>query len=435
MNFVVAGFMLAIVGSTSTAVLAQSTVQPLPQIEPRPQLELRRIQLPERVLTLPDNETSSNVIDFENVQGRPSGVGIALSNQYEKTHGVSFGRGASVHVCARVFDDVNVSLCPYPQAASGNRVAVHEVRAGGATMEMSFSRPVQAVSMRINPTGGNLDEAFVAELTGFDAAGKQLVHENIEFKWYQDAFSWPTVAGFETDEARLSRVTVVLHRVARANAPVRFLFDDLTLIYSPEETLSPVAVALDAEQAPPKSPGRIVQSPEIGNAQSGLQLYPAATRRRAEIDWDAVDVTLAQQDAQNLKSPNFKGAKFVNAAELPVLLPSTVDAGSLLVVGNRDSYNAYFSVDGRAHSLYGSRMLTLMKAASGATADTTNLTLIRSRESMIGSFALYGASYALTRHCIDDSAEDDPACYDKDALGEVAAGMVVVVGEAGKGRP
>ena len=67
---------------------------------------------------------AQGVIDFENAQGPAAGAGIQLTNQYEASHGASFGRGASIHFCARVFDDVNASLCPYPSAASGQRAAV-----------------------------------------------------------------------------------------------------------------------------------------------------------------------------------------------------------------------------------------------------------------------------------------------------------------------
>jgi hypothetical protein len=414
--------------SASPSVLGQ-------QLEPRPDLLSRAPVLAERVVVEANDETAPGVIDFENVQGRQVGAGIELRDQYKKTHGLTFGRGDSVHFCARVFDDVNASLCPYPQAASGKRAAAHDVRSGGPAMVMSFSRPIEAVSMRINPTGGSLDEVFVAELTGFNDGGEQLVQETIRFNWNQDAFAWPITAGFETDAAQVSRVTVVLRRVAQNNQPVRFLIDDLTLVYTPERALSPVAAALDAERAPPKVNAEIVQSPEIGDAQQGLRIYPAATRKRAVIDWDAVDLALEGQAVKGLTAANYKGEKFVEAAELPVLLPSQADAGSPVIVGNRDSYNTYFTVGGRAHSLYGSRLLTVIAPARGATPDQTNLTFMKSDETLIGSFALYGASYSITRQCLNGNVEDDPACHDEGALEDIVAGLVVVVGEAGRRRP
>ena len=129
-------------------------------VQPRPVLQQRTIDLSQMRVAIPEQEITPGLIDFENVQGPQLGVGIALTNQYEQSHGVSFGRGASVHFCARRTDDVMASLCPYPQAASGQRAAVHDVRSGGPVMVMTFSRPVEALSMRINPTGGRLDEVL-----------------------------------------------------------------------------------------------------------------------------------------------------------------------------------------------------------------------------------------------------------------------------------
>ena len=407
----------------------------LAQTAPRPVLQQRTIDLNQLRLAVPQAEITPGLIDFENVQGPQVGAGIELTNQYAQSHGVTFGRGASVHFCARVTDDVMASLCPYPQGASGQRAAAHDVRSGGAAMVMTFDRPIEALTMRINPTGGALDEVFVARLIGFDASGEQLVQEDIRFNWYQDAFSWPTSAGFETDGAQVARVTVELQRVSVGNRSVRFLIDDLTLAYSPERQMSPVAAALAEETAPPKVDAEIVQSTDVGGAQDELRLYPAATRKRTVIDWDAVDAALTEQDAQGLASAPRQGDQFINAAELPVLLPSEADAGSLIIVGNRDSYSAHFTVAGRSHSLYGSRLLTVMAPAEGATADETNLTLMRSDEALTGSFVLYGASYSLTRYCINEDAATDAACHDGDALGAVAAGLVVVVGDAGRGRP
>lgn len=416
-------------------ILLFLTVDALAQTEPRPVLQQRSIDLRDLRLALPQPEITPGLIDFENVQGSQVGAGVRLNDQYANSHGVIFGRGASVHYCARLTDDVMASLCPYPQAASGQRAAAHEVRSGGAAMVMTLTRPIEAVTMRINPTGGTLDEVFIARVTGFDASGEQIVQQDTRFNWYQDAFSWPTSAGFKTDGAEITRVTVELQRVSVGNRPVRFLIDDLMLGYAPERETPPVAAALAEERAPPRSSGEIIQSPSVGSAQEELRLYPAATRKRAAIDWDAVEAALTEQNAQGLVAAPHQGRRFVNAAELPVLLPSAVDAGSLIVVGNKDSYSAHFTVAGRAHSLYGSRLLTVMTPARGATRDQTNLTLMRSDEALIGSFSLYGASYSITRHCIDEDVATDPACHDADALGDVAETMVVVVGDAGRRRP
>ncbi|MHA7871112.1 MAG: hypothetical protein ACX939_02050 [Hyphococcus sp.] len=423
---------IAAVCSAGLAMLAGAATA---QTEPRPALQRQVIDLGNLKLALPREETPENVIDFENAQGPQAGAGIRLTTQYAQSHGVTFGRGASVHFCRPSSDDVMASLCPYRSAASGQRVAAHEVRLGGAAMLLNFSRPVESMSMRINPTGGILDEVFVAEISGFDAAGEEIVQSTSWFNWYQDAFSWPTSVGFETDAGRVVRASITLRRVARNNQPVRFLIDDLSLLYAPESTLPPVAEALAEDDRPPRAQGEIVQSTEIGAAQDALRLYPAATRRRAAIDWDAVERALDAQKDQGLAPMRYQGGRFVSRAELPVLLPMSADAGSVIVVGNRDSYTAHFQKDGRAYSLYGSRLLTLMKPARGAVRDETNLTLMRSDEALTASFALYGASYSLTRHCLNEDAASDAACHDADAMGEVAADLVVVVGEAARRRP
>jgi len=404
------------------------------QIEQR-RIQSRTLDIQNQVLRLPEAEITPGLIDFENVEGPQSGVGVALTTQYRESHGVSFGRGASVHYCARSTDDVMASLCAYQSAASGRRAAVHDVRAGGPAMVMTFDRPVEAITMRINPTGGVMDEAFIARVSGFDADGKEIVQEDTQFNWYQDAFAWPTSVGFKTDGAEIARATVQLLRVSVNNRPVRYLIDDLPLGYTPERTLPPVAAALAEETAPPRSDARVVQSARQGSFRDELRIYPVATRKRAAIDWDAVDAAMAEQNALGLAAASYQGQGFVDAAELPVLLPSTADAGSLIVVGNADSYTAHFTTGGRAYSLYGSRLLTVMRPAQGAVADQTNLTLMRTDEALIGSFVLYGASYSLTRHCIDESAADDSACHDADSMGDVAASLVVVVGDAGRGRP
>ena len=381
---------------------------------------------------LPSQEPG--VIDFENVEGQQIGAGIALSDQYSKSHGVTFGRGASVHFCARVFDDVNASLCPYPQAASGRRAAAHDVRSGGPAMVMDFSRDVSAVSMRINPTGGVIDEVFVAELAGFDANGERVANASVEFNWRQDAFTWPTSAALRG--ARFSRLTVSLRRVAQNNQPVRFLIDDLVLQYASDETASPVAAAIADQKGPPRARGAvIVQSTEVGGAQDEMRLYPAATRKRTTIDWDAVEKALGEQKDMDLAATPYRGERFVAAAELPLLLPASADPGSVIVLGNRDSVNAHFTLGGAAYSLYGSRLLTVIGKNEGAPGVGDAVAFTGTEQSLVASFSVYGAAYALTRHCKDESVTADPACHDRDALGKVAADLVVAVGEAGRARP
>lgn len=434
----IAGFAVSAAGVAVVVTSAFAQTAPRPQIQPRPTLDLSALS--NRIAVRPDDELQNvAVIDFENVQGPRAGSGIALANQYAQSHGVSFSAGVSVHGCSRgefATTAAFVSLCPYPAAASGRRAALFDARAGGAgAMTMSFSKPVNAVSMRINPTGGQFGESFVVQMDGYNESGARIASDTMRFNYDDDAFTWPNTASLKTDQGGFARVTAELRRAAQNNQAVRFLFDDLTLSYAPEQTLSPAAEAIRELRRPPRVEAEVVQSPNVGDAQNELRLYPAAVRKRAVIDWDAVDEVIAQQNERGLSAAAYRGQNFVDAAELPLLLPGAADPGSVVVAGNRDSYTAYFTVGGLAHSLYGSRLLTVMTAAQGSKPDAANLTLMRADESLTGSFALFGASYSITRHCKNDSVEDDPDCHNADALGDVAGALVVVVGQAGRGRP
>lgn len=385
--------------------------------------------------TKPD--AAAGVIDFEDVEGAADGAGIRLDKQYDASHGVSFGPGVSVHFCQQSSDDVMSSLCSYPQAASGRRAAVYDPRSGdAAAMTMNFSRAVQAVSFRINPTGGRLDETFLVNLIGFDVNGARVASSSQNFVWRQDAFTWPTVIGFETGGANFARVTVELRATSQNNQPVRFLFDDLALSYSVEPETAPVFSDLTEQRRPTRiGNADVVQSPEMREVQDELRLYPAATRIRVPIDWETAEIAAAEQAAQGMAAPAFNGAAFADRAELPLLLPRIADPGSLNVVGNRDAYSATFSAGGRDYAFYGSRVLTLVNPAGGAPSRAENVQLIEGDDALTASFSLYGASYTLTRYCLEDWAPSDPACHDAEALGDVAASMMVHIGAAGRGRP
>ena len=166
-----------------------------------------------------------------------------------------------------------------------------------------------------------------------------------------------------------------------------------------------------------------------------MRLYPAATRIRTAIDWDAVDATLERQRDLNLSAASHDSAAFVDVATLPLLLPSQADAGSLSVVSEGDSYHADFSISGRGYSFYGTRVLTLINPAEGAPAPGANVTAIATNHALIASFSLYGASYTLTGYCRNDSVLEDPSCHNRDAIGDVARQMAVAVGAAGRARP
>lgn len=426
----------------AAALLASSaTAQTAPDTPPvvQPQSPAARIGafLSDLRLQTP-NQQERATIDFENVAASAQvGARVALERQYEPSHGLVFSRGASIARCSTATTtaaaEISLSLCPYPRAASGEYVAAYDVRAGGPDLIMSFSRAVTAVSMRINPTGGEPDELFVAEANGYDQAGARVATNIVRFNWYQDAFAWPTVLDLES-EAALARVTVSLRRAAQNNQPVRFLLDDLTLAYAPADETPPVVEALAAQNGPARARDAvIVQSPQTGSAQSRLRLYPAAVRKRTAIDWDGVEAALARQKDLNIAAAPYSGARFVDAAELPLLLPSRADR--VVIVGNRDSYNAQFAVDGRDYSLYGSRLLTVVNKHNAAPAATDAIVFAGTQEALTASFSLYGAVYTLTRHCADENVDGDPACHDRDQLGDVAGALAVTVGAAGRRRP
>jgi|GEM_PF-1879976 len=388
----------------------------------------------------PEQAGAQRIIDFENA---PAGtvattrVSPSLTTQYRDSHGVSFGKGASVQLCTDNYDELNVRLCPYPRAASGQRVALHDVEAGGPAMQIGFDDPVSSVSVRINPTGGRTDEEFIARMIGYDAAGNRAGVGTIRFNWYQDAFTWPTSLAIRAPEGQgFSRIDIDLRPVANNNA-VRFLIDDLTFTPAQVVATPPVAAALGALDGPPRV-GRaiVVQSPQIGEAQSTLQIYPAAVRKRLAIDWDAVDAALADQSLLGLVNAAIAGPgqKYLDLAALPVLLPQNADAGSLQVFGNSDTVNAVWRANGRDYAVYGSRLVSVIEKAQGASGVQAAVTFSGTDDDLTASFSLFGASYAVSQFC-NGGADADPACNDRDALGAVAADLVVAVGETGRTRP
>ncbi len=394
----------------------------------------------------PAQPSQGGVIGFEDIAppaGASASTGAPLTDQYRKVHGVSFGGGASVHVCSANYD-VRARIataCPYPQAASGQRAALHDVRAGGRAMQISFDQPVQSIAMRINPTGGQLDEEFIARATAFDENGARIAVSAFRFNWYQDALSWPTSISLRDDKTGRSftRATIELLRVAQNNQPVRFLIDDLAYANAPEPALGrpPVAAGIaDLDGPPAAGTGVIVSSPQIGPLQANLQKYPAPLRKRLDIDWDAVDADLAEQSALGIAAaaPSGRSARFVDIAELPLLLPTVAEPGSLQVFGNPDTMNAAWRHQGRDYGVYGSRLVTVIAPARGAPGVRSAITFSGTEDDLTASFSLYGASYAVTQYC-RGGARADPDCYDRDRLGAVVESLAVVVGAAGRGRP
>ena len=391
-----------------------------------------RLRLPRE-----DDTPDAGLIDFDTI-GSPStgaSVSVALTTQYRESHGVTFGKGASVHFCTDSYNEFSQSQCPYPQAASGKWAALHDVNDGGRAMVVNFAAGISSVKMKINPTGGRLDEEFIAQINGFDSQGNRIATNSLRFPWFQDAFSWPTEISV-TGRGVMTRITVELRRVAANNQPVRFLIDDLSFERGP--IAPPVAAALNALDGPPQvGAGVIVQSPRRGGVQSGLQVYPAATRKRVAIDWDAVDAALADQQTLGLRAvtPPAAGQQYIDRAELPVLLPISADGNVLHVFGDRDSVNTVYYRDGRGYAVNGSRLLTVLKPAAGSPGVRSAISFSGSEDDLTASFSLYGASYTLTQHCLEVGLSADAACHDRDMLGKAAEELVVVVGTAGRARP
>jgi len=429
-------------------ILLERALQEQPVLR-RPQIpELLEIDPSRLKLSEPDDDAGGDqsgddmgVIRFDETFGDPIPGGTALNDQYARSHSVVFGRGATIQTCSQTsFDDatraaVGGGPCAYPRAASGQNAGLYDLR-GGQALRLDFSKEIMGLSVKVNPTGGALDEPFEMRLTGFGADGKQVAQNSQAFVWRQDAFTWPTIAGLAMKEGRMARVTLELRRPRRANQSVRFLFDDLVLHYAPEREDNPVFAALDEQQRPPQIVGpEIVQSPNDARLRNELRLYPPATRIRTAIDWPAAQKTLAEQEGLGLGAAPLGDIRAIDIAELPVLAPSRADAGTLSIAGQRDSYHADFDRGGRGYSIYGTRVLTRIRPASGAAAPTENLRFIELEYGFAATFSLYGASYTVTRYCLNDSPAEDPACYDKDALGEMAREMVVVIGEAGERAP
>lgn len=422
-------------------VTAQETpVQPEPRrIDPGRVLDVLRDRLEQARADDPEKDAQADgLIDFETIRSDSARRAVPLTTQYRESHGVTFGRGVSVHLCTDDYDEFARSACPYPRAASGQRAALYDIETGGNRfMTIDFVNGVSTVSAKINPTGGNLDEEFIAQMNGFDANGTRIATNSLRFRWFQDAFAWPTEISM-TGKGVMARVTIELRRVASNNQNVRFLIDDLRFAIAEEEVAPPVAAGLAALDGPPRvGRGQIVQSPRVGPAQSELQIYPAATRKRLAVDWDRVEAALADQQTLGLTAakPIRDGQKYIDQAELPVLLPQAADPGTLMVFGNKDTINAVWRIGGRGYSAYGSRLVTVLQKPGGAPGVREAITFSGSEDELTGAFKLYGVSWTITQYCQEGGESADPACYDRDRLGEVAGDLVVAVGEAGRARP
>ncbi|MEM9496000.1 MAG: hypothetical protein AAGA09_08345 [Pseudomonadota bacterium] len=381
-----------------------------------------------------DTET---VIRFDAVLGDPIQGGTALDDQYSESHGVRFGPGATIEQCRRASTNATAyvppSPCGYDRAASGQNAAHYDPRRGRGALRVDFARAVSGFSFKVNPTGGEIDTSFQVLLNGFDADGERIARATQSFVWRQDAFAWPTTAALRASNgARIDYATIELR--PQRGETVRFLFDDFSLDYAPDE--NPVVADLRGETRPPRlARPQVVQSPEDPAVARELRIYPAATRIRTVIDWPAARNAVARQDARGIGPAGLSDRRAIDVAELPVILPSRADGGTLSVVGQRDSYHADFDRDGIGYSVYGTRVLTRVARAPGGSQPANNLRIIELEYGLAATFSLYGASYTVTRYCRNDNPAEDPACYDRDALGDLAAELAVVIGANGERSP
>ncbi|MEM9014964.1 MAG: hypothetical protein AAGB02_07635 [Pseudomonadota bacterium] len=378
------------------------------------------------------------VFTFDTFNGDDMGPVEAIGALYREDYGVTFGRGASVVICQPPNFTTSAagtySPCAYESAASGRNAALYDLR-GGQQLRLDFDRPVSSISARINPTGGRLDEVFEYRITGFDANGARIAQNRQEFFWRQDAATWPTRASLSADGGEIVRATIELRRRLAASQSVRFLIDDLTLDFVPDGP-SPVVADLNEETRPPRiGDPVVVQSPDDADLRDELRLYPPATRIRVGIDWLRANAALEEQNLRGIAPAALADSRAIDRVELPVLLPSRADGASLSVVGQRDSYHADFTRDGRDYAIYGTRVLTRIGRAPGAPAITQNLQIERMGYGMGASFSLYGASYTITRYCRNDSANEDPGCHDADDFGVMAEELALAIGAAGRRNP
>ena len=402
-------------------------------------------------LKLEAQDDDIGVIDFENVRGREFGGGIILNSQYAKTHGVMFGPGVTVHACASQFRTTSevgatnaVRLddrpCIYPKAASGEHVGFFQVGRAGAEMSLSFPEPVQALALKINPTGGGDNEEFIATVRGYRDAKSEKpdFQSSMRFTWNQSAISWPHIAAIETKGAQLERVTVSLRRASGDGQSVRFLFDDLALVAAPEEIESPLADAI--AQREPRGRGiepEIVRSPELDDANGGLRVFNPPTEVRLPIDWDAVATVVDRQAELGMRAAPVNGADqaALDRATLPVVLPAAADAPiDLAVQASGDSYSAVFELGGHQYEIYGTRLFTVV--GDGDTAGAGVLRMNDMEYGRAATFSIFGgASYRVIRYCDTGSAAGDAACEANTGIAERIAELMVALGDAAEGRP
>ena len=349
----------------------------------------------------PDSSGERVTINFEDIRGRTASARIELTTQYQKSYGLTFGSGATAYSCQGP-SPVQITMCPYLQAASGDRAVLHEVRSGGPAMTLSFERAISSLSVKINPTGGELDEEFIARVTGYDANNRRQGTNNTRFNWFQDAGAWPTTASVQTkDGTPLSRVTIELLRIGADNQPVRFLIDDLSFVYAEDVSAPPeTPVIADLLEAEDRAPALVIvdryTSAVPSNDRRGLALYPPAQRIRVAVDWDSAFAARDRQSNAGLNAAPIAPLDDLARIAMPVLLPENTDAPIDLATDDAgDSYSAIFEKGGRAFDFYGTRVMTATSNDGGG-ASTANLKFHELEYGLAASFSLYGVSYRLT---------------------------------------
>lgn len=164
-----------------------------------------------------------SVITFEPPPGEH---GAPILNAYAKKFGVSFGHGLTHQICKGQRYHRYDSLCTYIAPPSGDYAAAYRddfLR----PLEVSFKKPICAVSVAVYPTGGGEDEVFELTIQGFDQTGTALEKTTARFAWTQNTFRWRVMKAVHFSQHNAFHLKISMQSLSEPNRNIRFLIDDL----------------------------------------------------------------------------------------------------------------------------------------------------------------------------------------------------------------
>ena len=398
-----------------------------------------------RPTALVEERKADIIIGFE--EHRANRNGITIDDQYREKFGVRFLPGVSVHRCGG--ESTRAMACTYVRAADGTRTAYFDGRSNSGTMIMDFARPVQEVSMRVNPTGAKPNETFTLEMKAFQDQREVVASSSEAITWnFNRATNWPYTGRISVNHPEgATRLAVVMRASQQNNQSIRFLFDEIKISYAqagaddsddPLTKDSPAGAAIystdqaraDANLGPAENVGWPAQRIEKKSP------FKAAPRLRARINWPAAQAALAEQNRLGLSPARLARPASLDEAALPVLLPAFADqAIDLAVTRDGNSYSAIFTHGGRQYDYYGSRMLTRMTNKVAGTHSAGPVRYIEGETGLSASFTLYGAVYRVTQTCKQESPRLDPDCFDTQRLEEKLRELMIALGRRAGGRP